>query len=117
MSTPTAIVTLNGVKTLLPSGTETIGPLVISNANSGSAVSDYALLSGNNTITVPGTQYVAAIIIPVAGNTTALILKGVGGDTGVPLNLTNYSVYSFPAGTVSFVLNAAGSTSVEINWV
>jgi hypothetical protein len=108
---------ISGTKSGLPFGTESIGPLAIVNGASGDAITDLSSASGNNTITVPGAMYVGCIISPPPGNATAIILKGVAGDTGIPLHLTNPTVLSIPAGTTSFVLNVAGTAvAITILW-
>lgn len=74
------------------------------------------LSSGANTITVP-TGFKAVTIIPPAGNTTLITLKGVTGDTGVPLHLTDPSSIGLDSTESTFVLTAAGSiTGVRLIW-
>lgn len=81
---------------------------------------DYVnLTTGANTITLPPNTVttVAVTIIPPAGNTVALTLKGVAGDTGVPLHLTDPSTIALAAGVTSFVLNAASAvTGLRLIW-
>jgi hypothetical protein len=72
------------------------------------------LISGNNTITVPtgGSSVLAGVVIvPPAGNAVVLTLKGVNGDTGITLGLTNPSVVSLGIAVASFVVNAAGAVT------
>ncbi len=114
---PAAVVTISGAKINLPSGTEAIGPLTISNPTSGGAVTVLTTASGDNTVTVPASTYVGVVIVPPYGNTTALKLKGAGGDTGIVIHPSNPTLYSFPAGTANFILNAAGSgVAIEMNF-
>jgi len=64
------------------------------------------LSSGANTITVPtGTK--AVTIIPPTGNTVVMTLKGIAGDTGIALQLTDPS--SIALTSTTFVLNAASA--------
>ena len=73
----------------------------------GSGKNDLAnLSSGANTITIP-TGAKAVTIIPPSGNTVALTLKGIAGDTGVSLHLTDPSSVALTSTT--FVLNAASA--------
>lgn len=65
------------------------------------------LSSGNNTITVPSNA-VAVTIIPPSGNLVVLTLKGVAGDTGISIHLTDPTSIGLNTVT-SFVLNATGS--------
>lgn len=77
------------------------------------------LSSGANTITKPagGSTVVSCTIIPPTGNTNQITLKGISGDTGILLHLTNPSVISLAAGVSTFVLNAAASiTGVRLVW-
>jgi hypothetical protein len=77
------------------------------------------LAAGANVITAPtgGATPVAVTIVPPAGNTAALTLKGVAGDTGVLLHLTDPCTLSLGAGVVSFVLNAAAAvTGLRLIW-
>lgn len=82
------------------------------NAVSTGVVELKTLASGANTITVPtsGTALPTAVtIVPPVGNTVALTLKGVSGDTGIALHLTDPTSLSLKSTVVSFVLNAASS--------
>lgn len=70
------------------------------------------LAGGDNTITVPtstGSTLAGVTIVPPSGNTEALILKGVGGDTGIALHKTDPTSLGLDSGVTSFVLNAAGA--------
>lgn len=71
-----------------------------------------ALVSGNNTITVP-TGATGVTIIPAEDNAVALTLKGVNGDTGIALALTSPTSIGL-ASVSSFVINAGGSVTVRL---
>lgn len=72
------------------------------------------LSSGNNTITCP-TSAKAVTIVPPAANTVLVTLKGVAGDTGVQLHLTDLS--SIALTSTTFVLNAASAlTGLRLIW-
>ena len=95
---------------------------VQSSANGASPASTdlVTLASGANTITKPagGSTVVGCIIVPPTGNTAQITLKGVSGDTGILLHLTNPSLVSLAAGVSTFVLNAASSiVGVRLTWV
>ena len=78
-----------------------------------------SLASGANTITPPtgGSTPVAVTIIPPAGNTVALTLKGIAGDTGIAIHLTDPTTIGLAAGVSSFVLNAASTINgVRFMW-
>ncbi len=69
-----------------------------------------SLTTGANTITAPtgGSTPKCVTIVPPPGNTQALTLKGITGDTGVPLHLTDPSSVSLAGAFTSLVINAAG---------
>ena len=72
------------------------------------------LSSGNNTITVPSGGSSAAsgvIVIPPSGNAVVLTLKGVAGDTGFAMGLTDPAVLTLGSGVTSFVINAASAVT------
>jgi hypothetical protein len=90
-----------------------------SNPNSPGVNELKSLAAGANTITVPtgGATPVAVTIVPPAGNTVVLTLKGIAGDTGIPLHLTDPSTVALGAGVVNFVLNAAAIvTGIRFIW-
>lgn len=98
-------------------GTETIS--AASNAASPGMIEIKTLASGANTITVPtgGTTPTAVIIQPPTGNTQTLTLKGITGDTGVGLHLTDPFTLSLAAATATFVLTAGNTiTGVRFYW-
>lgn len=75
----------------------------------------YTLATGNNTITNPGTQTRATLIPPVS-NVTGWTLKGVAGDTGIALALSEPTVLSMISAT-GFVLNNSGASfTIWIDW-
>lgn len=84
---------------------------LIANPTSPGEIRIVDLLLGDNTITVPtgGTTVpIAALIVPPVGNVLILTLKGVAGDTGISLHLTNPSLISLNS-VASFVLNASAA--------
>lgn len=96
------------------------------NANNSFAAADNAaspaqqtytnLSSGANTITVP-TGATACTIIPPAGNTTSITLKGVSGDTGTRIHNTDPTTIAIDSSVVNFVLTAAaGINGVFLAW-
>jgi hypothetical protein len=71
-----------------------------------------SLISGNNTITIP-TGAVAVTITPLPLNTVQLIAKGVTGDTGVKLHLTDPSSIGLGVGA-TLVINAASTATIRL---
>lgn len=80
------------------------------NAASPAAITIQALASGANTITKPsstGVTVTAVTIWPPVGNTAQITLKGVSGDTGILLHLTDPSTIALAAAVTTFDLTAA----------
>lgn len=84
------------------------------NTSSPGSIVEVALSSGNNTITPPTGAIGATVLMP-EGNTALVTLKGVNGDTGIALALTDPTSLGLHAIT-TFVLNAASSVTVQIIW-
>jgi hypothetical protein len=77
------------------------------------------LASGANTITCPtgGTVPTCCTILKPSGNATLITLKGVTGDTGVKLHLTDPDSVSLDSTMVSFCLTAAAQiVGVRLIW-
>ena len=79
-----------------------------------------SLTLGANTITAPVVTDIVVTgltIIPPAGNTSLITLKGVTGDTGVPIHLTDPTSLALDTTFVSLVLNAAAAiVGVRLVW-
>jgi len=113
----TATISITGAITGVPAGVKTVGPFTVSNTASGGSITDQTLTAGTNTVSVPvGGTYKGVIILPPSGNTNALTLRGVGGDTGVGLHLTDPTVLGISTSVTSFVINAGASTLTEFLW-
>lgn len=78
------------------------------------------LASGANTINPPavgGIVVTGLMIIPPAGNINLITLKGVSGDTGIPLHLTDPVSLSLDTTFTSLVINAAATiVGVRLIW-
>jgi len=110
-----ATISISGTKLGLPMGSETIGPLTITNATTVGAVSELTSINGDNAVTIPANA-IGCIIVPPIGSTLAKKYKGAAGDTGISLHLTNPQVICFASGVTSFILNVAGIETIEITW-
>lgn|SRR6187431_582165 len=100
-----------------PAGTQTIPAL--ENTAAPNSIEIKTLALGANTITVPtgGTTVTACTIVPPAGNTEEITLKGVTGDTGFLLHETDPSSISLSSDTESFVLTTSDViTGVRLYW-
>ena len=101
----------------------TISVTGLSNALSPAETQILSLSAGANTITAPAVTGIAAtaavLIIPPAGNIVTITLKGVTGDTGVPLNPNYPSLIAVPNPTGTFVLTAGagGILGVRLVWI
>lgn len=98
------------------SGQESVA--AAANAASPGSITIHTLALGANIITVPvGATCTAATIVPPSGNLQTLTLKGVTGDTGVPLHLTDPTTLALPSTSTTFVLTAGGViTALRIYW-
>jgi hypothetical protein len=75
--------------------------------------------AGFNLLTPPtgGSTPKALTIIPPVGNTQSMTLKGVTGDTGVLLHLTDPTTISLGSPTATFGITAGGIiTGVGLIW-
>lgn len=71
-----------------------------------------SLVMGANTITAPvvsGLVVTALTIIPPAGNVIGLTLKGVTGDSGISLHLTDPTSIALDPSFISLVIEAASA--------
>ncbi len=98
-------------------GTQTLA--AASNAASPGKVDLVSLASGANTISAPtgGSTPVSVTIVPPAGNTVLMTVKGVTGDIGVPIHKTDPTTLALDSTFSSFCLTAAGIiTGVRFFW-
>lgn len=85
------------------------------NATAPGVIEKKDLSTGNNAITVP-TGSKGVVIKPPTGNTQALVLKGINGDTGIAIAKVDPTSLGLDS-VSSFVINAAGSvTGVVFVW-
>lgn len=74
------------------------------------------LVLGANTITVPS-DAVGVTILPPSGNTIGVTLKGISGDTGVPLHPTDPTSIGLSAGATTFVVTVVDNiATVRFIW-
>lgn len=91
-------------------------PAVNSGGSSGGEVA-LVLATGANTVAIPS-GHQGVWVIPPAGSVITKTLKGVTGDTGVPIHPTLGMVLFFPLGTANFVITAGGAgETVQILWL
>ena len=114
--------TLAGNVSGAPSGARTVGPIQILFSNAVDVLTSVALISGAVTVTVPSGATACVLFPPNAaypkpnpnfGGT--LTVKGISGDTGVPISNTTFSVFSWDAGTSpsSFVIASTAAGTLE----
>ena len=104
--------------TLTQIGDNLNNSISVSAASNGSAPGDidvFGLSAGDNTLTLPtgGTTPSGATLIPPAGNTQTLTLKGVGGDTGIRLSKVDPTSISFDSAALpaNIIVNAGGTVN------
>ncbi len=89
------------------------------NANSPGETYDTVLSVGPNTIFAGYSITVlsAVTIIPPPGNTHTITLKGVAGDTGIALHLTDPTTIALDPAVASFILSVTAVVSgVRLIW-
>jgi len=99
--------------------TETMQFPAVQNSTSPASDVEYLLASGVNTITVPagGSSVKAMTIRPPALNTFTITLKGVSGDTGIPLSKLDPTSIAFDTAPATIVLTTNGIISgLRILW-
>ena len=75
-----------------------------------------ALVNGFNQLVPPvGTR--GLIIVPPQGSANGKTLKGVTGDTGVPLDPANWSFFSLPTNPGNLGITSVGPETIVIYWV
>lgn len=90
-----------------------------SNTLSPGQVDVVTLVTGANTITPPtgGSSPKAVTVLPPSGNTLSITLKGVTGDTGVGLHLTDPTSIGLASTTATFVLTVSSTiTGTRLIW-
>jgi hypothetical protein len=112
----TGTLTFSGTITGLPSGTRNLSSAVAL-ASAVDQSQQIILASGFNSITVPSGA-TGCVITPPAGNAVALTLKGVTGDTGIPMHPTFPTIPMFATSATTFGITAAAATSgnTQINF-
>lgn len=115
-------VTVTRVITITYTG-DTVGTEALSagtNTTSPGAITVQALASGFNSVSVPvstGITVTAVTIVPPAGNTTSITLKGITGDTGIRLHNTDPSVVTVHSDVTAIGLTAgAAIQGVRFYW-
>lgn len=112
--------TANWTATLTCTGDDTSVKTQVAAANVTSPSQDQFvnLASGANTLTAPVAAAPTRLtIIPPAGNTVALTLKGVTGDTGVTIHKTDPTSVAVDPAIVSVCLTAANTVNgVRVLW-
>ena len=108
---PTGSVTVDGSVTGQLTGTRTIGPLTLTSSAAQAQTTQVVLANGFNTITVPSTSCVCAVIAFAAASTVTKTLKGVTGDTGIVLATTGFAVLTWVSGSApaTFGITTSGA--------
>lgn len=110
-----ATITVTGTKTGLETGSTAIAPAVITNATSVANTTTQSFAAATfAAVTVP-TGAVGVIIKPPAANLGTITMKGVTGDTGIPLHKTNAHMQSLEVGATFGILCSA-LTVIEFCW-
>jgi hypothetical protein len=111
-------VTIQGQLTGTTSGTIQVGPFtLVPNAAGNFQADEYTLASGANTITVPSWA-LYCVMVPSPLNDIALTLKGVSGDTGIPVSESQPNVITFgDTPPANIVVTAASLTTTTTTFL
>lgn len=92
----------------------------LQNDTSSGEVNLFTLAAGDNSIDPPvvsGITVVGVMIIPPAGNTILMVLKGDPGDVGIPLHLTDPTSLALDSTFIGLIINAASEiVGVRFVW-
>lgn len=102
-----------GAVTGLTSGTRAVDVSVVAPASAVDVSTTVSYAVGFTAITPPAAA-TAALIIPPSANTNAITLKGVTGDTGIPISKTQPTLLTLVAGSTFGLTIATGATVITI---
>lgn len=80
----------------------------------GGIMASQTLSAGANTMTPPSWA-LRCTIVPSSSSTNAKTLKGVAGDTGIPLAVAETTKIAL-ASAASFVINSTGTEVITVYW-
>ena len=82
----------------------------------GLAPSSFTLAAGFNSIPVPATA-LGVVIVPAAGGGNGKTLKGITGDTGIPIAPNGTCVLTWTAAQVATLgITSVGIETIELIW-
>lgn len=121
-----ASLTIQGSVTGVATGSKTLGPVTITQGTPTDAnaapITSVILASGDNTITIPSTTCVAAVIQFASGSTTTKKLKGHADDVGIIVTKNGPVLLSFAASgaPASFIINSSAldtANTTTVFWI
>lgn len=85
--------------------------------SSGNFPGSFVLATGFNSIAIPATA-VGVIIVPPPGSAITKTLKGITGDTGLPVDPANPTMLKWTAGqNATFGITASGAETIGLLWL
>ena len=93
-----------------------LGIALASNVASPVQRQSVALAAGANTLTPP-TGALYCLIVPSAASVITKTIKGVTGDTGLPIAMATATLLSLVVTPAAFVLTAGGIETIEVYWL
>lgn len=111
----TAFLDLKGKLVGADSGEIDVSPSQLALSSATGQRTRLALTSGDTTVTLP-TGTTAVLIVPPSSNTHALKIKGAadGASAGVLIHKTRWTMLSVDSSLTSFLINSAGTVTVEV---
>lgn len=112
MAIATSITLYGSITGLQVSSLSQVGPLSLPGANSDAAngMLTLTLQNGDNTIPIPSTNTLYALVTFAPTSATTKKIKGAGGDTGITVHPVNPYLLSFAGGgasPASFIINSS----------
>ena len=114
--------TVSGAVAGLTSGQVVIGPVTTTGNNIIGEVIVTALVSGDNTYSVPSGSVKVGIFLGTSAAATVLLRTNLNsGDAGLPIapvTGTPWTAFDLPSGVTEIILNSSGSLpGVQLNFV
>jgi hypothetical protein len=110
-------IAINGTVSGLLTGSKVIGPLTISVSLAKAWTEVYSITpSANTTIDIPSGVSAAVMVFDTANNDQVISIKGVAGDTGVPVKSKLPNVICV-SGTTSLVIGNTTTFTISLQAV
>lgn len=108
----TGLLTISSSTISYPAGTTTVGPLQVNAPNPVLQVNELNFLSATFISTAGPVGATFCVIVPPSGSIIQLTLKGITGDTGIPISASMPSVITFFSNSVANGIGLASAAAI-----